>query len=804
MCKLKTTVLTAMVAAMAAAAYGGQVGIRITKTAKAPVIDGKLTDACWQNQTPLDNFTLNNLHASPAKKQTKAYICYDDKNIYVAIRCHEPNMARISAGYTESDRDNKFLWGNDCVEVFISRKVGVYYQLLLTAGNALLDIKYNYKTGEDGYVLGGYSEAKSDYSWNCKGVKNAIHKGKDHWSAELSIPLSQIGGATKPGDVWRVNIAREEKQLRELSTFSPLVGMFHQPEAFSRMTFEQDKAVVVRPTRDVPTLDLTPGAKDAHKADKGTKPVIFVKDYMERGYPTTLPRKGQVTDTIEVFASLGEYEPATFCVRATGKALEGVQATVSGDLKSKAGSVIPANNVDIRLVEIWKRRLTTSKRMYMERYLQKKASVDIPMHTTRRFWLTVHVPDSAEGGIYHSRILIVAGQKTLKALNLKVEVLPFKLTSSEGMGYFMYFPQWGIPERCRTPEYLRKIFVDMREHGMTTATLYLFPYGTVNGKRQFTFEARGEGGQLAFGPTMDILRDTKLMKPGMPAIWLGADVVGASEWKKILDEGKKRKWPELVLYLQDEPGDEKRIKNAKRLFRILDGFKKQYPQYSSVRATTAIGSSGIEALGEFYDIWIAGAGFDEKLVRKAREMGKLLWSYDCGLATVDAETTRYYFGLWCWKTGIKGASLWAYSSTQNTSEHRWDYIEKNLENFELTFSFVWPAADGPIPSIGWEAAREGIDDHKYVSTLTRMIEKAKAAGHTEAARQAEATLKQITDKIRVKALDQATRVGSASGWRAGGYYDRPSPQAEIAKGDYNKFRYKIARQIITLQKHLKH
>ena len=144
MCKLKTTVLTAMVAAMAAAAYGGQVGIRITKTAKAPVIDGKLTDACWQNQTPLDNFTLNNLHASPAKKQTKAYICYDDKNIYVAIRCHEPNMARISAGYTESDRDNKFLWGNDCVEVFISRKVGVYYQLLLTAGNALRSLFHTF------------------------------------------------------------------------------------------------------------------------------------------------------------------------------------------------------------------------------------------------------------------------------------------------------------------------------------------------------------------------------------------------------------------------------------------------------------------------------------------------------------------------------------------------------------------------------------------------------------------------------------------------------------------------------------
>ncbi|MDP7162448.1 MAG: hypothetical protein QF792_03020, partial [Phycisphaerae bacterium] len=127
-------------------------------------------------------------------------------------------------------------------------------------------------------------------------------------------------------------------------------------------------------------------------------------------------------------------------------------------------------------------------------------------------------------------------------------------------------------------------------------------------------------------------------------------------------------------------------------------------------------------------------------------------------------------------------------------------IEKNLENMEIPYSFVYPLATGPVPSVGWEAIREGIDDHKYISTLTKMIQKAKAAGHKEAAQRASKTLKDITDKIRVKALGEATRAGRASGWRNGVLFDRPSPQAEISKGDYNKFRYRIAGEIMKLQK----
>jgi hypothetical protein len=774
--------------------------VTISRAPKAPVIDGRLDDACWQSQTALDNFTLNNFESTPAKKQTEAYLYYDDKNLYIAARCQEPGMGGLKAA--ERPRDDERTGDDDGVEVFLAPRDGRYYQFILTAANALLDLKCDYEIERTGYAPGGFFRFKADRSWNCSGIKTAIHKGEKFWSVEMAIPLSQVGGPPTDGADWRLNIARSEKQTNELSTFSPLFESLHQPEAFSRLTFGRSGAVLTRAKKKFVSIDVTPRAKTNYTADKGNKPIVFVNNYLDRGYHTTLPKEGQEGGTIKMFASLGEYEPAAFSVRATGKAIEGIKATVVGDLKGKDGAAIPVKNVDIRVIELWKRQISSRQHMFMERFLEKQTAVDIPRHTTRRFWLTVHVPENAEGGTYHGKILVAAVGKPLKTLNLELEVLPLRLQQAQGMGYFMYLPAWGLPKELQTQEYLRKIFVDMKEHGMTTATLYLFPYGTVNGKYQFTFEAPGHYGQFAFGPTMDALRDTGLLAPGIPAIWICADMIGPDDWKKVFDEGKKRNWPELVLYLQDEPGDAERNANARRLMKLVADFKKRFPEYKNVRTTTAIGSKGIEALGHLYDIWIAGAGFKEKMAKKASGMGKLLWSYDCGLATVDAETSRYYFGLWCWKTGIKGAALWAYSSTQNTSENRWDYIEKNLENFELPYSFVWPAAAGPVPTVGWEATREGIDDYKYVTTLSNLIKQAKAAGLKASAQRAGRVLKQISDEIDVKGYSAGSRAGRATKRRLGALYDRSSPQDNIAKGDYNKFRYRIAREIMKLQKEI--
>ena len=61
----------------------------------------------------------------------------------------------------------------------------------------------------------------------------------------------------------------------------------------------------------------------------------------------------------------------------------------------------------------------------------------------------------------------------------------------------------------------------------------------------------------------------------------------------------------------------------------------------------------------------------------------------------------------------------------------------------------------------------------------------------------------IFGKIRPEGYLAGMRAGSATKRRLGGLFDRPSPQDNISKGDYDKFRYKIAREIIKLTKQMK-
>jgi hypothetical protein len=117
---------------------------------------------------------------------------------------------------------------------------------------------------------------------------------------------------------------------------------------------------------------------------------------------------------------------------------------------------------------------------------------------------------------------------------------------------------------------------------------------------------------------------------------------------------------------------------------------------------------------------------------------------------------------------------------------------------ELAFSFVYPSPDGPVPSVGWEGVREGVDDYKYLDTLSQVINQARAAGHEEAAQKAARTLQEITDQVRVEAYQAAIKAGEATGWRLGTHFHRPSPQAEIAPGDYHKFRSQIAQEVMNL------
>ncbi|MFH1904579.1 MAG: sugar-binding protein [bacterium] len=191
--------------------------VRIPKTNSAPVLDGNLDDTCWQEAAVLSGFVLMGGKDLPANK-TIAYLTYDDKNLYLAIRCYEKVLDPIYQRQHKfkanvKERDGR-VFTDDCVEIFISssQKQG-YFKLDF---NSLA-------TQSDSF--------KKDKNWNCK-WKVAASVGKDSWIGEAIIPLSEIDLKPEMGNRFRFNICREEKALGENSAWSPVKTGFHEPDNF--------------------------------------------------------------------------------------------------------------------------------------------------------------------------------------------------------------------------------------------------------------------------------------------------------------------------------------------------------------------------------------------------------------------------------------------------------------------------------------------------------------------------------------------------------------------------------------------
>jgi len=521
-----------------------------------------------------------------------------------------------------------------------------------------------------------------------------------------------------------------------------------------------------------------------------SRAIVFVSNYLERGSLSTEPRPNQLTDTIRLFACPGEYEPATVSIRAIGE-LKHVNVALAGDLLSDSGQSMPRTAVEVRLVDPFESWTKTE----FEQFLLKTSTVDIKPATTRRFWLTVHVPADARAGTYRSKLVISAAatngrpdparRAILKELTYQVQVLPIRLATADetGMAFFMFNNTLYYPHGLLTANYQRRVFEDMREHGMTTATVYLYPRGgehpgeppTGFVDTQFKMRHRTDK-HLAFAQTMKLLRDTHLIAPGLPIIWLGPEGYDPQVWKTVFDEARAKGWPELLCYAVDEP-EQERNDRVRAFMRVFNEFRDRYPHLGA-RVTTALGSShGIQTVGHYYDVWIGCMAMrigESGLIADANMQGKELWVYDCMMAPVDAETDRYYFGVWAWVSGVKGCAHWTY------------FCQPNL-------SYVYPTADDLIPSIGWEAVREGIDDYRYLTTLKRLVDRARAVGRHELTKGADEVFEQVTEMVTMDNYGKAYHKATSA--KLDTAYQRPRVEPDLPIEAYDRMRLRVAGEI---------
>ena len=837
--------------------------------AEAPItLDGRLDEACWQGAEKASDF-IQLRSTELARQQSTGAVVYDDEYVYFGVACDEPRMDLVRAHAAERparlDADR-----GQTIELFIDANHGrkTFLQVMLNTDGSMTTYTTDPMQVGSVAIESAVAFGEGAFSIECRIPFAFVHPQPNPeklWGLNIcrtraiegrpgvDLPLGLVYSAWQnPGPEFR-----RPENFGDLSIGADLTGYQYDvavrpgedglklditnltgaDRAVAVEAFAAGEMATPQPLRlaraqtATLTVAIPAGGAETHvvirDADTGTVRfiggtrlseqsysiaaatdaapgagngdyVVFAKHYLERGNHRTLPRPEQVNAPLEVFAGRGEYEPASLAVRAN-KPLQGVNVALGGDLKGPDGATIPASAVDIRIAELMTRWLDAGTFERVECFLIRNRARDIAANTTQRYWLTVHVPLDTAPGRYETTVRVAPANAEPTEVPLRVEVLPLTLGRPRDMNYFMYFHLDYFPPELRTPEYVRRCLIDMREHGMTTATLYAWPAG--QGWVDINRDLHATNVPMAV--QMDLMRDTGIVAPWGAVPWIGAESYGPDLWKVVAEAARERNWPELLWYLVDEPTQE-RMPRVEKAMQNVAAFRERNPDLP-IRTTTAGASDPL--VSDFYDVWIAGCYIDLETIGRGKRDGKAIWTYDCGLAPVDAITDRHYFGVWTWAAGLKGASHWAYYDASIHSRWNlksdWRDSEEDLVDHTHWFNFVYPKSDELIPTIGWEAVREGVDDARYLVALETAVRKAVEVGvDAEAIGRAQAALDAVRAAVHVDNLGiertRCKQVTEETGRPRVRDFERRPPEPDLSPANYDRMRYDVAMQLVSM------
>ncbi len=157
----------------------------------APVIDGKLDEACWQ-QADLATTYYEYWKPNPARGvlNTAMQIAYSERGLYIGITNFDEELDKLRV--TQTSRDAAGLWQDDCAEFYVDASgssIG-YCRFVVNAAGVI---------GDTRKIDGAVSEP----NWNGHGWQARTWIGEDAWTIEAFFPWSDLGRPAAAGDLWR-------------------------------------------------------------------------------------------------------------------------------------------------------------------------------------------------------------------------------------------------------------------------------------------------------------------------------------------------------------------------------------------------------------------------------------------------------------------------------------------------------------------------------------------------------------------------------------------------------------------------
>ncbi|MFB0564229.1 MAG: DUF5916 domain-containing protein [Candidatus Aminicenantaceae bacterium] len=165
-------------------------------------IDGLLNDPAWQTALFQGEFTQREPEeGAPASEKTEAGFLYDEKNLYIGVRCYDSEPDKIIA--REMRRD-AIVDDDDYFELVLDTyhdyRSGYYF---ITNPNGVKREAVLANEGRD------YNPAW-DGVWSCK-----ARITDDGWFVEIAIPWKTLRFAEQGSPVWGINFARMIRRKNE-------------------------------------------------------------------------------------------------------------------------------------------------------------------------------------------------------------------------------------------------------------------------------------------------------------------------------------------------------------------------------------------------------------------------------------------------------------------------------------------------------------------------------------------------------------------------------------------------------------
>ena len=199
-------VTLALLAAAVAGADESDPPIAIHRAAGPITVDGDLSDPGWQGAAKVEGFFETRPGDNVAPKiRTVGYLAFDDRALYIAFECDDPDPARIRAPYV--DRDNVSSdtdYAGIILDTRHDRRTAI--EFLANPRGVQYDALQDDSSGNE--------DTSIDIFWDSAGRINA--RG---WTLEMRIPFSSLRyEGTNP--VWGIQLYRNTNRDTRYQFFS--------------------------------------------------------------------------------------------------------------------------------------------------------------------------------------------------------------------------------------------------------------------------------------------------------------------------------------------------------------------------------------------------------------------------------------------------------------------------------------------------------------------------------------------------------------------------------------------------------